>query len=846
MPTDTKIAIVICLYNQLQYSKITIASILKHTKLPYTVFLVNNNSQDGTREFCDEMVRQYPDKFVVIHSETNLGFAGGNNLALRLIQKDSSFTHILLLNNDTILSQRYIENMMKVFSVDKNIGCVVPVTNFAGNRQCIPKVQIDPKTFEEFAAKWEFAKGNHHRSWQIGMAIGFCMLIKRECFDKVGLLDEIFMNAWEDNDLCLRMAKEGFSIYVAQDCFVYHFGSKTIQSLPKEVKYVNTFEENKKRFYDKWSKINKIGEHKKIVGMLRVKNGGEILKRVVESVARMVDEIVVFDDHSTDETEQICKSCSKVVNYYKSEHTEFNEARDRNKVLQMAKDRTPDWIFSFDADEESSEELINNIQKIVNNPNPEIKLYCFQICHLWNTGDIKNNTHHRSDGLWNFFSQGRLFKNEPNQEIKVNEEGLHSGSTPYFSQENMMVTHYRIRHYGNADPSQRLKKYMWYTRTDKNKDRNAILGGWYEWYRKLYQQIEKDKPENQGKELGEYVMKDSDMYRHIVNENTLVLTEWKENIKLSAAIIVKEGDFNELPKCLESIKDIVDEIVLVRTDGGEVYGRPLFSQDIEEKIKDYYHKWQDSFSEARNFALSKCTGDWVLRIDADEILKEEAKLPLMKIIKNDEAEVILFPIINYQQPEDGKQTYTMSKTARVYKNLKGLMYVGRVHEEISDSITELGKTQAIRINDVFPVPLIHNGYLRDKDALFAKYDYYNSLLMMDVKDNPKRPEPYFNLGVDFFHQDDLDKAEMYYRKSLEIKPDQWKVHSDLSVVAYKKALKSVKNQLEEALEHCRKAKELIDKSSDQSGINHINVNEINLSNLLNQIKPKERDRRVRN
>lgn len=841
-----KVAIVIVAYNQLLYSKLTISSVINHTSVPYTIFFVNNGSQDSTDQFATEMVNQYKDTFVYIKSDSNLGFAKGNNLALREIQKDPSYTHILLLNNDTIVPKHYMENMLKVFyNVDQNIGLVGPVTNYAGTRQCIDKVRVQPETFEAFSSQWEIDPSHHNICYRTGMLIGFCLMIKREVFDKVGLLDERFLNAFEDNDYVLRCSQLGYSSYVALDCFVYHFGSKTLSDKSVVQNSEDLFYDNKKKFYDKWAEINKIGEHKKIVGMLRVKNGGDILRETLSAHSELCDEIVVFDDHSTDQTEQICKSFPKVVDYYKSEYTEFNEARDRNHVLKMAQQRNPDWIFCIDHDEVPEQTLIRDIQKIVNSPNPEAKLYCFQICHIWNSGDMQDNTHFRVDGLWGTFYQGRLFKCEPNQVIRNNEDdGLHVGSHPNIPAENRQTITYRIKHYGNADPVIRLKKYMWYTRTDKVKDVKAILGAYEPWYTELYGRIEADKPENAGKKLGPYKLKDSDYYRHIINENSLVLTEWKENITLSASIIVRTSDYDHLDKCLTSINNICDEIIIVQTDGDE-FRCKRFEDSIESKLKWYYHKWQDSFSEARNFALSKCTSDWILRIDADEVLQEPAQIHLKRIMSNDEAEVIMFPITNYLLPDaaNGQRKWTMSKTNRAFKNIQGIQYIGRVHEEITDSISELGKTRPMRIFDAFPVNLLHYGYIQDKCRLWDKYDYYNKLLHMDIQETPKRPEPYFNLAVDYYHRDDFDKAEMYYRKTLELNPNQWRSTHDLGIIIYKRAMKKVENELIESIKYLKQAKELIVKTSDTSYERQLTNNMKKMEQILEDIKPKDRSQR---
>lgn len=494
--TEVKVAIVVVAYNNLQYTKITLESVLKYTTVPYALFLVNNGSEDGTKEYFETLSKDNPKNIYVIESDTNLGFAGGNNAALKVIQEDPSFTHVLLLNNDTIVTENYLEKMLLVMNVEPNIGLVGPVSNNVGGVQMLRGIKVAPENVQIFAR--ELSKVHGNKCFEAGLLVGFCLLIKREVLDNVGLLDEDFgKGMWEDNDYCLRARIKGYLAYCALGAFVFHFGSKTIGD-GKVLDGGSTrkqFLDNKKIFYDKWAKINKLGEHKKIVGMIRVKNGGGLLREVLDKVSQMVDEIVVFDDHSTDDTEQTCKACSKVVDYYKSTYEIFDEARDRQHVLEMAQKRNPWAIYCFDSDEVPESRLIRDIQKIVNDPNPETQLWCFKMCHIW---DSKNDTpgkegsQWRADGLWGSFWQGRLFRNLPGQMIKRKGDSVnfHSGSHPYVSSMFTKKIPYRILHYGNQDPQLRLKKYLWYTATDKVKDVGNILGGWAKWYKKLYSILE--------------------------------------------------------------------------------------------------------------------------------------------------------------------------------------------------------------------------------------------------------------------------------------------------------------------------------------------------------------------
>ena len=84
---------------------------------------------------------------------------------------------------------------------------------------------------------------------------------------------------------------------------------------------------------------------------------------------------------------------------------------------------------------------------------------------------------------------------------------------------------------------------------------------------------------------------------------------------LSACMIVKNEE-KFLAQCLNSIKDAVDEIIIV--DTGSTDKTVEIAQSFGAKV--YHHPWRNSFSEARNHSLSYATCDWILQIDADEAL----------------------------------------------------------------------------------------------------------------------------------------------------------------------------------------------------------------------------------
>lgn len=102
-------------------------------------------------------------------------------------------------------------------------------------------------------------------------------------------------------------------------------------------------------------------------------------------------------------------------------------------------------------------------------------------------------------------------------------------------------------------------------------------------------------------------------------------------MSLSLCMIVKNEE-NTLSRCLESVKDIVDEIILV--DTGSTDSTVEIAESYGAKI--FFYKWDNSFANARNYSLSKASKDWILIMDADDELVKEDKDKVALLINNEE------------------------------------------------------------------------------------------------------------------------------------------------------------------------------------------------------------------
>jgi len=144
-------------------------------------------------------------------------------------------------------------------------------------------------------------------------------------------------------------------------------------------------------------------------------------------------------------------------------------------------------------------------------------------------------------------------------------------------------------------------------------------------------------------------------------------------LKLSLCLIVKNEKDN-LPRCLNSAKSYVDEIIVV--DTGSEDGTPEIAAQYGAKV--YYFQWCDDFAAARNYAISQATGDWILMLDADEELIVESPDFFNEITSNSEN---MGFFIKYIEMTDGVEL-TPSYRLSLFQNISDFRYVGRFQEEL--------------------------------------------------------------------------------------------------------------------------------------------------------------------
>lgn len=242
-----KVSVILLTYNQLNYTKECINSILEKTAYPnYEVIIIDNKSSDDTPNYLREIDGKY-DQIKVILNDENYGFAKGNNIGI----KASSGDYIILLNNDTVVTRGWLTGLTKHFIKNDKLGLLGPVTNSISNESKINVSYSDISDMEHFAYEYTTAHmGETYK--EIDVLAMFCLTISRTAFDKIGYLEELYgIGMFEDDDYSYKARSLGYEIECAEDVFIHHYGNVSFKKLEDKT-YMDIFNNNRKIFEEKW------------------------------------------------------------------------------------------------------------------------------------------------------------------------------------------------------------------------------------------------------------------------------------------------------------------------------------------------------------------------------------------------------------------------------------------------------------------------------------------------------------------------------------------------------------------------------------------------------------------
>lgn len=226
---------------------------------------------------------------------------------------------------------------------------------------------------------------------------------------------------------------------------------------------------------------------------------------------------------------------------------------------------------------------------------------------------------------------------------------------------------------------------------------------------------------------------------------------------ISVCMIAKNEE-KYLENCLASIAGKVNEIILV--DTGSTDQTIPIANKYDVKVSQV--AWQDDFSFARNHSIRQAVSDWILVLDADEIIDSEQLSKLKQTLSADKDTVAYLVTMRNYLPADELVPYRDHTTIRVFRNLQAIYFEGKVHESVQPSIAHI------------------NGVIKESDVIIQHYGYAHyrvqgnksrgernlQLILQVLEEQPRDAYYHYQAGITYKHLNDLPLAKQHLRKAL--------------------------------------------------------------------------------
>ncbi|MEC7984433.1 MAG: glycosyltransferase family 2 protein [Myxococcota bacterium] len=236
-PITDGVSIIVLVWNNLDYTKRCVQSILKCTAHPFELIVIDNASSEPISEWFHANLAQH-EHVRYVRNSINHGFPQGCNIGIQHAQKE----HIVLLNNDTIVTPYWLSRLVSGLQ-NKEVGLVSGMSTNIG----LPEQRIEEPGYRNLKGLLSFA-ASRGRAFQgqyvhTTLVVFLYVLIRGELLKKIGGLDPIFsFGNCEDSDYCFRAKRAGYIAMTLHDTYIDHIGSASFTK--QRFSYANLIHQN--------------------------------------------------------------------------------------------------------------------------------------------------------------------------------------------------------------------------------------------------------------------------------------------------------------------------------------------------------------------------------------------------------------------------------------------------------------------------------------------------------------------------------------------------------------------------------------------------------------------------
>ena len=691
-------SIVILTHNRLEQTKKCVKSIRKHTPEVHEIIFVDNASTDSTVKWLHGQIRENKN-YRLMENKENVGVAKGRNQGIVASRGE----YILLLDNDVVVSPGCLSGMLACLNHAPDAGIIGPMTNSAsGLQQVADESYRSVEYLDKYAAK--FKEQYRHRQIDCRNIAGFCMLFKHTLVEKIGLLDERFgTGQFEDEDFCIRAALDDYRNYIAADVFVHHTGGKNLLG-------------SRSIIDKKWTLNTSIPEGRKLMVLKGKELADEFCQKgkLDKSVEALINCIKVTPDskYIYYELARIFIETKRFSEAWEVFESMPEEAKNDLKGLEYAGYAKEGLGLDDEAAGYAERMLTATIAPTPTLPREgggsieettvgkypaalNLKgVLAFKKGHKEEAADYFHQAIDANPGYGEAYTNlGVLEWGRDNKEAAFTHlkkgfmlsPGIPDTSSLYYS----IVS--SLGRFSEAEAD-----FKEACRLNPNHKNLAFL-----LIDILIQQGKFDAAINKIEDaLALFGLDDGSLSAALAVREKIGPPQIEKASRkgtLSLCMIVKNEE-KYLAQCLRSVRDIVDEMIIVDTgstdrtkDIATVFGAKLFD-----------FPWTGDFSAARNHSLAQATGDWILILDADEAISALDHHELKALIRKRSSSPEAYSIVtrNYTKnasiigwtPNDGKYPEEMhlgwmiSEKVRLVPKRKDVFFSNPVHELLEISL----------------------------------------------------------------------------------------------------------------------------------------------------------------
>lgn len=723
-------SIIIQVHNQLEYAKNCINSIRRYTPDVHEIIFVDNGSTDATVKWLERLERENPN-YHLIKNEHDFGFARSYNQGIEISQGE----FLLLLDNDVVVTEGWLSAMLACLNSASDTGIIGPMTNAATGPQQVPGDTYASVDYLDTYAQ-EFRETYRHRRIPLRKIDRFCMLFKRELVERIGLLDEdLGSGIFTAEDFCLRAALDQYRNLIAGEVFIHHHGGRG--PIRNTVAPSLATIRSKQVFDEKW--------------------GGIVAKSRIGKRVLTLNALERADE---------CKQKDQIDKAVESSLEAIRQSPDDRKVYHAL----AELLIDFKQYQDASDALNESPPDEQDLRGLELMGYCKEGLELYAEAQALAD---------------RVLELHPTSGPALNLKGMltykqedRAAAEAYFKEAVLADP-------GYGEPQTNLGVLSWAAEQQEEGisllERGFILSptvsdvvttyhaavtalGAFERAERVFRDASALHPADkrlkfllidvliqQNKHLAAVQLIEEAMVafgtddgivsaalaiRDKIGPKTIQKTS-KSKGTLSLCMIVKNEE-EHLARCLFSVEPMVDEIIVV--DTGSTDRTVDIARAFGAQVYDF--AWTNNFAEARNFSLSKAAGNWILVLDADEVISRIDHGALIDIVKRKTHKLRAYSLVTrnyvmdigtkgwvandgrYAEDETGTGWHPSIKV-RLFTNHMGIKFVGHVHELLEHSLTSLD----IRIKEC-TVPIHHYGQLNTQKNIDKGKEY---LLLGKVK-----------------------------------------------------------------------------------------------------------------